>query len=214
MRFDIVNKVMNGVECEAVDARQLHEALGVKTRYNDWIARQIKELGLARDVDYVGFYSILSKNQGRGRPTTEYMLTVDAAKHVAMVQRNQKGRAVRDYFIEREKEAARLRKENDCLINMLEGVFLTPGKILPGKSGEVYKAAARLGIVQKVDNGWIVTPSMALRGLARQQVGYHADGEPFMYVEFSVKAIRLLFDGNIPLLPKPYRKFVSNNCSF
>ena len=75
MRFDIVNKVMNGVECEAVDARQLHEALGVKTRYNDWIARQIKELGLARDVDYVGFYSILSKNQGRGRPTTEYMLT-------------------------------------------------------------------------------------------------------------------------------------------
>lgn len=30
MRFDIVNKVMNGVECEAVDARQLHEALGVK----------------------------------------------------------------------------------------------------------------------------------------------------------------------------------------
>ena len=214
MRFDIVNKVMNGVECEAVDARQLHEALGVKTRYNDWIARQIKEPGLARDVDYVGFYSILSKNQGRGRPTTEYMLTVDAAKHVAMVQRNQKGRKVRDYFIEREKEAIKLRKENDCLINMLEGVFLTPGKILPGKSGDVYKMAAKLGMVQEVDNGWIVTPSMALRGLARQKVGYHPNGEPYMYVEFSVKAIKMLFNGEIPALPKPYRKFVSNNCSF
>lgn len=210
MKFDIIVKDMDGVMQEAVDGRQLHEAMGVKTKYTDWVKRQIRELGLCKSLDY----EVLLKNEKNlvgGRPTTEYFFTINAAKHIAMVQRNAKGREVRDYFIEREKEAARLRKENDCLINMLEGVFLTPGKILPGKSGEVYKAAANLGMVQNVDNGWIVTPSMALRGLARQQVGYHADGEPFMYVEFSVKAIRLLFGGNTPSLPKPYRKFVSNN---
>ncbi|TJO38026.1 hypothetical protein C9000_07880 [Escherichia coli] len=213
MKFDIVVKDMDGITREAVNGRQLHEVMGVKTPYHMWIKRQIKACGLRKSLDF----EVLNKNVHNlegGRPASEYLLTIEAAKHIAMIQHTPKGRAVRDYFIEREKEAARLRKENDCLINMLEGVFLTLGKILPGKSGEVYKAAARLGIVQKVDNGWIVTPSMALRGLARQQVGYHADGEPFMYVEFSVKAIRLLFDGNIPLLPKPYRKFVSNNCSF
>ncbi|ELR3674895.1 antA/AntB antirepressor family protein [Escherichia coli] len=214
MKFDIIVKDMDGVTREAVDGRQLHEAMSIKTRYDVWAKRQIKDLGLCKLLDYEVMIKTDRNSKGGKQVTTEYVFSVDAAKHIAMVQRNAKGRAVRDYFIEREKEAARLRKENDCLINMLEGVFLTPGKILPGKSGEVYKAAARLGIVQKVDNGWIVTPSMALRGLARQQVGYHADGEPFMYVEFSVKAIRLLFDGNVPSLPKPYRKFVSNNCSF
>lgn len=214
MKFDIVVKDMDGITREAVDGRQLHEALGVETPYHKWIKRQITACSLVEHFDYEVMDRKVRNSKGGKQYTTEYALSVDAAKHIAMIQRNHKGRTVRDYFIEKEKEAIQLRKENDCLINMLEGVFLTPGKILPGKSGEVYKAAASLGIVQKVDNGWIVTPSMALRGLARQQVGYHADGEPFMYVEFSVKAIRLLFDGNIPLLPKPYRKFVSNNCSF
>lgn len=88
-----------------VSARDLHKALNVKARFNDWITRMI-EYGFAEGVD---FYSFLSKTQNGGRPSVEYNLTISTAKEIAMLQRNEKGKQVRNYFIqveERYKELA------------------------------------------------------------------------------------------------------------
>ncbi|MGC2922277.1 oxidoreductase [Leuconostoc sp. DB-1] len=88
-----------------VSARDLHKALNVKARFNDWITRMI-EYGFAEGVD---FYSFLSKTQNSGRPSVEYNLTISTAKEIAMLQRNEKGKQVRNYFIqveERYKELA------------------------------------------------------------------------------------------------------------
>ena len=66
-----------------VDARALYSALGVKARFNDWISRRIEEYGFTDPED---FYSILSKTGGR--PRHDYLVTVDMAKELAMLERN------------------------------------------------------------------------------------------------------------------------------
>lgn len=92
--------MMPVIENGNVDARSLHESLEIRTRFSDWIARRIEEYNLKDGEDY---YSKLSNSQN-GRPCIDYTLTLDTAKELAMVERNEKGRLIRRYFIECEKE--------------------------------------------------------------------------------------------------------------
>ncbi|EAH3498634.1 phage antirepressor Ant, partial [Listeria monocytogenes] len=98
-----------------VDARMLHEKLLVNTRFNDWISRMIGNYGYENGLD---FYSTLSKTNGR--PSTNYFLTLDTAKELAMVQNNEMGRAIRKYFIEVEKQARKLATEYPTFSYMIE----------------------------------------------------------------------------------------------
>jgi phage anti-repressor protein len=88
---------------ETCDARDLHGALAVETRFNDWITRRITEYGFVEGEDY---YSNLSnRSDGRaGRQRTEYHLSLDMAKELAMLENSDLGRRVRRYFIQAEKE--------------------------------------------------------------------------------------------------------------
>lgn len=76
--------------------RELHEALGVSTRYNDWFPRMC-EYGFTEGID---FYSILSKTSDGGRPSTDHQLTLNMAKELCMIQRTDKGKQCRQYFLE------------------------------------------------------------------------------------------------------------------
>ncbi|GGL15604.1 antA/AntB antirepressor family protein [Deinococcus radiotolerans] len=83
-----------------VDARMLHLALGVGTRFSDWITRRLVEALATEGED---FYSEVSKTPEGGRPATQYHLTVDLAKEVAMLERTPRGKALRRYFIDAER---------------------------------------------------------------------------------------------------------------
>jgi phage anti-repressor protein len=83
-----------------IDARELHEFLRSDTRFNDWITRKLERYGFQEGED---FYSFLSKSHENGRPTKEYLLSIDSAKEIAMTENSDKGRMVRRYFIECEK---------------------------------------------------------------------------------------------------------------
>jgi phage anti-repressor protein len=82
-----------------VDARELHRVLLVGKDFTTWIKDRIDKYGFIEGED---FSPILVKTPN-GRPRTEYILTLDTAKEIAMVQNNEMGRAVRKYFIEVEK---------------------------------------------------------------------------------------------------------------
>ncbi len=86
-----------------MDARVLHERLKVTSKFADWVKNRIKDSNLIDNVDYLSFSKIL-ENGGR---SIEYHLTIDAAKHVAMIERNEIGKEIRTYFIEAEKELRR-----------------------------------------------------------------------------------------------------------
>ncbi len=81
-------------DCPTVSGRELHEALGITTRYNDWFSRMC-EYGFTESKD---FYSILSKSTG-GRPAADHMITIPMAKELCMIQRTDIGRKFRQYFI-------------------------------------------------------------------------------------------------------------------
>lgn len=89
LRIDYTN-----VDRPTVLGRDLHEALEVQTAYKDWFPRMC-EYGFEDGKD---FSSILSKSTG-GRPQQNHQLTISMAKELCMLQRTQKGKECREYFI-------------------------------------------------------------------------------------------------------------------
>lgn len=82
-----------------VSARDLHDFLGVKTAYKDWFPRMC-EYGFIEGQDFCSF---LSESTG-GRPAQDAQLTIDMAKELCMLQRNERGKLARQYFIQLEKD--------------------------------------------------------------------------------------------------------------
>lgn len=83
-----------------VNARDLHEFLGVRSEFRNWIKNRISDYGFDEGKDFttaVEFY--------RGGERKDYFITLDMAKELAMVERNEKGKQARQYFIECERRA-------------------------------------------------------------------------------------------------------------
>lgn len=83
-----------------VNARELHEKLLVVTPFHKWIERRIINYGFMEGED---FWTYLSESNG-GRPSKQYLFTLDTGKELAMLENNEIGRAIRKYFIQVEKE--------------------------------------------------------------------------------------------------------------
>lgn len=80
-----------------VSGRELHEALEVKTDYPHWFER-MTEYGFSEGKDYQTFLSDRSDGKA-GKPKTDHQLTIPMAKELCMLQRTDKGKQMRQYFI-------------------------------------------------------------------------------------------------------------------
>jgi len=92
--------IAGGEQQATVNARELHAFLESGQEFANWIKNRIKDFGFINGTD---FLTILSKTQGR--PRTEYFLSLDMAKELSMLERNDKGRQACRYFIEGERQA-------------------------------------------------------------------------------------------------------------
>ena len=92
------------------NARDLHQFLEAKTQFGNWISDRISDYGFTQNEDY-----IIVTQRTNGRPRKEYHITLDMGKELAMVERNEKGRQVRKYFIECERRAKELTKQQHSL---------------------------------------------------------------------------------------------------
>ena len=81
-----------------VNARDLHEFLQVETRFDIWIGRRIDEYGFKANADFRTMIS-LDRGNALGVPATEYEITLSMAKELSMVERNERGKQARRYFI-------------------------------------------------------------------------------------------------------------------
>ena len=99
---ELINVTLNDNHEPVVSGRQLHEALDVKTKYADWFNRMI-DYGFAENQDF-----LLLKNEqqtGRGgHNKVDHIIKLDMAKEIAMIQRTERGKQVRQYFIQVEKD--------------------------------------------------------------------------------------------------------------
>lgn len=108
LSIELIKTTIKGETVQAVNARDLHKALGNKRKFADWIKDRINEYGFVIGVDYVLISQVCEiKRQGRGgdRKTLDYHITLDMAKELAMLEKSDKGRQVRRYFIQCEKYA-------------------------------------------------------------------------------------------------------------
>ncbi|MFS0295177.1 antA/AntB antirepressor family protein [Corynebacterium striatum] len=87
----------NGVQ--AVTGRDLHAFLEVRDNYTDWMKRMIA-YGFSAGQD---FSEISDKPKGAGRPRIDHIMSLDMAKEISMIQRTDKGKQARQYFIECER---------------------------------------------------------------------------------------------------------------
>ena len=97
--INITKTTINEEEVNAVNARELWHKLGSKQEFANWIKGRISEYGFEEGKD---FLTNLSKSHGR--PSKEYIISLDMAKELAMVENNEQGKKIRRYFIEVEKE--------------------------------------------------------------------------------------------------------------
>lgn len=89
---------------QAVNGRGLHQFLGIGKDFSSWIKKQIERCDLVENQDFEVFTQ-KGGNLFGGRPTSEYALSVDAAKEISMMSQCEKGKQARRYFIEMEKRA-------------------------------------------------------------------------------------------------------------
>jgi anti-repressor protein len=84
----------------SVSARELHEFLEVGTEFRHWFPR-MTEYGFDESADYTPVIFDHPKNK---QPTTDFAVSIDMAKEICMLQRNEKGKEARQYFIQLEKD--------------------------------------------------------------------------------------------------------------
>lgn len=87
---------------KVVMGRELHEKLGIVERYSKWFAR-MAEYGFTEGEDYTPYQTVHPQNK---QNIDDHIMTLDMAKHIAMIQRTPQGMAIRQKLIELEKETS------------------------------------------------------------------------------------------------------------
>lgn len=95
-------KVNYDSERITLSARELHEFLEIETPFKKWFLR-MTEYGFNQNFDYREVMDKNVQNPKGGRPSTDYEITLDMAKEIAMLQRSEKGKQCRQYFLELER---------------------------------------------------------------------------------------------------------------
>lgn len=85
---------------KVVYGSELHEVLGVKSRYREWIDRRLLDIDAVENEDF----QAAEFSAPSGQTKKDHIIKLDAAKEMAMLERNEKGKQVRRYFIRVEKK--------------------------------------------------------------------------------------------------------------
>ena len=123
-----------------VDGRKLHEVLGSKRQFADWIKQRIEKYDFVENVDYT-VQNLISQNceskkHGGDRRSIEYKLTVNMAKELSMIENNEIGKEFRKYFIMSE-EIATMSEEITATIGQVNDALQSRSEAAQKSSAEV-----------------------------------------------------------------------------
>lgn len=100
---ELIHVNVNDNQEPVVSGRQLHEALGVNSNYTTWFDR-MTEYGFTENEDYVLLSNFGNQTGRGGHNKVDHVIKLDMAKEIAMIQRTDRGKQVRQYFIQIEKD--------------------------------------------------------------------------------------------------------------
>lgn len=103
MKFDLQEQTVNNHIIETVSARDIWIKLESKKDFSSWIKNRIEQSGFEEDIDYI---KLTQKGElsTTGQNKIEYYASLNMGKHLGMMERNDKGKEVRQYFIDKENE--------------------------------------------------------------------------------------------------------------
>ena len=115
----LVTKDENGIQ--SVNARNLYNALCVKRDFSTWIKSRIKKYQFIDGEDFTILLTKSGEQVHGGHNSKEYLISLDMAKELSMVENNEAGRKIRKYFIECEKQLKkRIELERENHIKLIE----------------------------------------------------------------------------------------------
>lgn len=96
---------------QLVSGRELHEFLEIRTKYEDWFRRMV-EYGFEEAIDFIRVAQKIATNNLKNPVTTviDHAISIDMAKEISMIQRTEKGKIARQYFINCEKKLKEVKK--------------------------------------------------------------------------------------------------------
>lgn len=96
---------------QLVSGRELHEFLEIRTKYKDWFRRMV-EYGFEEEIDFIRVAQKRATNNLKNPVTTviDHAISIDMAKEISMIQRTEKGKIGRQYFINCEKKLKEVKK--------------------------------------------------------------------------------------------------------
>lgn len=162
-KIKVLQRLIGEETVQAVNARELHKYLESKRQFANWINDYLPDFEL--NADYLVFNKFV-KNPTGGRPSVEYAISLDMAKHISLMSRTEKGKEIRKYFIECEKrlrspdwslerlvsklgyksmcDAIKASKENPATYDYSNNADLI-NRIILGMSAKQYKELNELG---------------------------------------------------------------------
>lgn len=119
-----LNETQFGEELiRTVNARELHEFLEVKSKYYDWITKRIGDYDFQEGVDFICLTEKKVTQTSDGRQGSAnisvHHISLDMAKELAMVERNEKGKEARQYFIQCEKQLKTMSGKDNYLLSIM-----------------------------------------------------------------------------------------------
>jgi phage anti-repressor protein len=127
--------VNNSNETMLIDARLLHQQLQISTKFATWIQRRVEEFGFEENQDFFPImgksrFPFLGSKQG-GKNAVDYHLTMDMAKELSMLERNEVGKRIRQYFIAVEREARETAGSSKLLPKRIHSRQINGRKVYP-----------------------------------------------------------------------------------
>ena len=160
-----------------VSLRELHEKLGIKTQFTKWAIRMF-EYGFEENIDYIPVSQKRLTVQGNETTFTDYIVTIDMAKEICMIQRSDIGREFRKYFIECEKQLKEivqkplLSKEDELLISIAKATTKETQMIAVGAYGRYKEEQVREKEVKPLqEENKILAPKADYTGRVLQAEG-------------------------------------------
>lgn len=207
---------------QLVNARELYDFLKIKTDFKDWFPRMC-EYGFEEGKD---FSSFLSGSTG-GRPSKNFIISIDMAKEISMIQRSEKGKQARLYFIECEKKLKEIQVPKSYAEALLEAGKLAleienknkliaeqKPKVLFAEAIETSKTSILVGELAKLikQNGFDIGANRLFNWMRekeflikRQGSDYNMPTQKSMELElFEIKeGTRVSSDGSIQITKTP-----------
>lgn len=153
-QFPIVSEGQIGeATIQTVNARDLHAFLEVGKDFTTWIKDRIDQYAFAPDIDFTTYEDLRSPISGsskaRAQKVTEYAISIDMGKELAMVERNEQGKKARRYFIECERRA----KDPMHALNdpaAMRGILLTYAEKVLALEGQMAEAMPKLQALERI----------------------------------------------------------------